>query len=80
MQSCVCHSTVDVFVECLSRVRAALLRVSGGQVLTLSHKDVEFSQLLDVVDGEYDVSLNLQVPTVHGHHTSTQLEDRGFMQ
>lgn len=58
------------------RIRAAPFWVGCSQVTTLSHKDVKLSQPLNVVDGELDVSLNLQVakvPTVHGHHTSIQL-------
>lgn len=44
--------------------------------MALGHKDVKLSELLHVVDGELDVSLNLHIAkirTVHGHHTSTQL-------
>lgn len=60
-----------------SRVRSASFGVGGSQVVTAGHKDVELSQLLDVVDGELDVSLHLQVPVVavvQGHHTSTHLQ------
>lgn len=44
--------------------------------MTAGHKDVELSQPLDVVDGELDASLHLQVAVVvvQGHHTSTHLQ------
>lgn len=61
-----------------SRIRAAPFCVGGSQVLTASHEDVKLSQPLNVVDGELDAPLNLQVPifpAVQGHHASTQLED-----
>lgn len=47
--------------------------------MTAGHEDVKLSQPLDVVDGELDASLHLQVPVVavvQGHHASTYL--RGF--
>lgn len=62
--------------EQYSRIRAAPFWVDCSQVSALSHKDVELSEPLHIVDGELDVSLNLhisKVPTVHGHHTSAQL-------
>ena len=59
-----------------SRIWAAPLWVNCGQVSTLGHEDVKLSELLNVVDGELDISLNLNVPkvsAVHGHHAPTQL-------
>lgn len=67
---------VEIFLMQYSRIRAAPLWVNYSQVSTLSHKDVKLSEPLNVVDGELDVSLNLQVPkvpAVHGNHASTQL-------
>lgn len=47
-----------------SRVRAALLVVGHSQVVALHHKDVELSQLLDVVHSELDAPLDFNVAVV----------------
>lgn len=68
----VCNSMLDRD----SRVRSAPLEVGRSQVVATGHKDVKLPQLLDVVDGELDASLHLQVPVVtvvQSHHTSAHL-------
>lgn len=65
-----------------SRIRSTPLGVGGSQVMTAGHKDVKLSQPLDVVDGELDAPLHLQVPVVavvQGHHTSTHLQGSKLM-
>lgn len=47
-----------------SRVRAALLVVGHSQVVALHHKDVELSQLLDVVHSKLDAPLDFNVAEV----------------
>lgn len=47
-----------------SRVGAALLVVGHSQVVALHHKDVELSQLLDVVDSKLDAPLDFDVGEV----------------
>lgn len=76
IETFILHYDPRIFPVQYSRIWAAPLWVDYSQVSALSHKDVKLSELLDVVDGELDVSLNLhipKVPAVHGHHTSTQL-------
>lgn len=47
-----------------SRVRAALLVVGHSQAVALHHKDVELSQLLDVVHGKLHAPLDFNVAEV----------------
>lgn len=47
-----------------SRIRALLLHVGHGQIAAAHHKDVKFSELLDVVDGKLEAALDLQVANV----------------
>ena len=59
-----------------SRIWAAPLWVYSSQVSALSHKNMELSEFLNIVDRELDVTLDLHtsiVTTVHGHHAATEL-------
>ena len=59
-----------------SRVGTTPFWINSRQPLALRHKDVELCELLDIVDGELDVSSDVHIanfPAVHGHHTATPL-------
>ena len=66
-----------------SRVGTTPFWVNSCQSLALRHKDVELCELLDIVDGELDVTRDLdvaKVPAVHGHNTATPLGTQKHVQ
>lgn len=59
----------------LLRVRVVLLGLSHGQISAVHHKDVQLSELLDVVHCKLDASLDFNVTKVNVADAAADLLD-----